>query len=89
MHGLGASCCCLVCKDQFGPELLLRCICFQPAPVVIMDKIACCYAAVAAVLNVTISPESAHVPLAGLAITANNVSPMCIYSVGYMVSPRD
>ncbi|KQK78648.1 hypothetical protein AAES_114877 [Amazona aestiva] len=43
----------------------------HPAPMVIMDKIACCYAAVAAVLNVTMSLESAHVPLAGLAMTAN------------------
>lgn len=56
---------------------------------VTMDKIACCYAAVAAVLSVTTSPESAHVPPAGLAPTANTVSQMGIRSTGHTVSPGD
>lgn len=53
---------------------------------VTMDKTACCYAAVAAVLSVTTSPESARVPPAGLATTANTVSQMRIHSTGYTVS---
>ncbi|PKU30799.1 hypothetical protein llap_18897 [Limosa lapponica baueri] len=60
-----------------------------PALMVTMDKTACCYAAVAAVLSVTMSLESARVPPAGLAPTANTVSQMRVGSTGHTVSPGD
>lgn len=94
MHVLGTSCCWLLWKDQSVPELLSRwdcslLVCFQPAPMASMDKIACCPAAVAAPLCVTTSPGSARVPLAGLAMTANTVSQTRVCSPCHTLSPRD